>query len=122
VLLSHDQNVGQNPDIRITNRLFENVSQFKYLGMTVTNQNLNEEEIKKRLNSGNAYYRSVQNLLPSHLVSKNVKLLMYKTITLPMFLYGCKTGCLTLREEHGLRVFENRVLRRIFGPKKDEVM
>jgi hypothetical protein len=46
---------------------------------------------------------------------------MYKTIILPVVLYGCETWSLTLREEHRLRVFENRVLRRIFGPKKDEV-
>jgi hypothetical protein len=46
---------------------------------------------------------------------------MYKTILLPVVLYGCETLSLTLREEHGLRVFENRVLRRIFGPKRDEV-
>jgi hypothetical protein len=56
MLLSRHQNVGQNRDIKITNRLFENVSQFKYLGTTVTNQNLIQEEIKRRLNSGNACY------------------------------------------------------------------
>jgi hypothetical protein len=55
-LLSCHQNVGQNWDIRIGNRPFQNVSQFKYLGMTVTNQNLIQEEIKRRLNSGNACY------------------------------------------------------------------
>jgi hypothetical protein len=47
---------------------------------------------------------------------------MYKTIILPVVTYGCETWSLTLREEHRLRVFENRVLRRIFGPKRDEVM
>jgi hypothetical protein len=54
-------------------------------------------------------------------VSRNVKVKIYKTIILPVVLYGCKTWSLTLREEHRLRVFENRVLRRIFGPKRDEV-
>jgi hypothetical protein len=62
MLLSRHQNVGQNWDIKIANRSFENVSQIKYLGTTVTNQNLNQEELKRRLNSGNACYRSVQNL------------------------------------------------------------
>jgi hypothetical protein len=66
-------------------------------------------------------YHSVQNLLPSRLLSKNIKIRIYKTIILPIVLYGCETGSLTLREEHRLRVFENRVLRRIFGPKRDEV-
>jgi hypothetical protein len=74
VLLSHDQNAGQNWDIRIGNRLFENVSQFKYLRMKVTNQNLIQEEIKRRLSSGNASYHSVQS---SHLLSKNVKMIIY---------------------------------------------
>jgi hypothetical protein len=63
MLLSRHQNVGQNRDMKIANRSFENMSQFKYLGMTVTNQNLIQEEIKRRLNSGNACYHSVQSLL-----------------------------------------------------------
>jgi hypothetical protein len=97
------------------------VSQFKYLGTTVTNQNLIQEEIKRRLNSGNACYHSVQNRLPSLPLSKNLKITIYKTIILPVFLYGCETWSPALREEHRLRVFENSVLRRIFGPKRDEV-
>jgi hypothetical protein len=59
--------------------------------------------------------------LSSRLLSRNVKVKIYKTIILPV-LYGYETWSLTLREEHRLRVFENRVLRRVFGPKKDEVM
>jgi hypothetical protein len=89
--------------------------------MTVTNQNLIQEEIKWRLNSGNACYHLVQNLLSSHLLSKNAKVRIYKTIILPVILYGCETWSLTGREEHKRRVFENRVLRRIFGPKRDGV-
>jgi hypothetical protein len=73
ILLFRHQNVGQNWDIKIENRSFQNVSQFKYLGTTVTNQNLIQEEIKRRLNSGNACYHSVQNLLSSRLLSKNLK-------------------------------------------------
>jgi hypothetical protein len=97
------------------------VSQFKYLGTTVTNQNLIQEEIKRRLNSGNACYHSVQNLLSSRLLSKNVKVRIYKTVILLVVLYGCETWSLTVREEHKLRVFENRVLTRIFGPRRDGV-
>jgi hypothetical protein len=74
MLLSRHQNVGQNRDIKIANRLFENVSEFNFLGMTVTNQNSIQEEIKRRLNSGNACYHLVQNLLSSHLLSKNLKI------------------------------------------------
>jgi hypothetical protein len=77
MLLSRHQNVGQNRDIKIANRSFENVSQFEYLVTTVTNQNLIQEEIKRRLNSGNACYHSVQNLLCSRLLSKNLKIRLY---------------------------------------------
>jgi hypothetical protein len=59
--------------------------------------------------------------LSSHLLSRNVEVKIYKPIILPDVLYGCETWSLTLREEHRLRVFENRVLRRIFGPKRDAV-
>jgi hypothetical protein len=121
ILLSCHQNVGQNRDIKIANRMCENVSQFKYFGTTVQNQNLIQEEIKRRLNSGNVCYHSAQNLLSSRLLSKNLQMLIYKTIILPLVLYGCETWSLTLGEEHRLKVFENRVLRRIFRPKRDEV-
>jgi hypothetical protein len=79
------------------------------------------EEIKSRINSGNACYHSVQCLLSYHLLSITVKVKIYKTIILPIVLRGCETWSLTLREEHRLRVFENRVLRRIFGTKRDEI-
>ena len=69
---------------------------------------------------GNACYYSVQNLLSSSLLSKKLKIKIYRTIILPVVLYGCETW--SLREKRRLRVFENRVLRRLFGPKRDEVI
>jgi hypothetical protein len=63
----------------------------------------------------------IQRLLSSRLLSRNLKIRIYRTIILPVVLYGCETWFLTLKEEHRLKVFENRVLRRIFGPKRDEV-
>jgi hypothetical protein len=80
-----------------------------------------QEEIKSRLKSGNASCHSVQNLLSSGLLHKNLKIKIYRNIILPVVLYGCQTWSLTLREECRLGVFENRVLRRIFRPKRDEV-
>jgi hypothetical protein len=107
ILVPRDQNAGQNRDIKIGYRSFENVSQFKYLGMAIANQNLIQEEIKRRLNSGNACCHSVQNLssccllgivrsrTKGHgvclfffcLLSKNVKVRIYKTIILPLVPY-----------------------------------
>jgi len=88
---------------------------------TLTNQNTIREEIKSRLKLGNACYHSVQNLLSSNLLSKNLKIQIYRAIILPVVLYECETWSLTLSEERRLRVSENRVLRRVFGPKRDEV-
>ena len=91
------------------------------MGTTLTNQNAIQEEIKSRLRSGNAFYYSVQNPLSSRLLSKNLKIKIYRIIILPVVLYGCETWSQTLREERRLRVFENMLLRRIFGPRRDEV-
>jgi hypothetical protein len=88
------------------------------LETTLTNQNDIHDEIKSRLNSGTACYYSVQNLFSFRLISKNLKIKIYKTVIFAM--YGCETWSLTLRKEHRLRVSENRVLRRIFGPKREE--
>jgi len=107
--------------MKIDNSSIERVEKFKYLGTTLTNQNSIQEEIKIRLKLGNACYYSVLNLLSYRLLSKNLKIKIYRTIILPVVLYGCETWSLTLREESRLRVFENTVLRRVFGAKRDEV-
>ena len=74
-----------------------------------------------RLKSRNACYHSVQNFSTSNLLSKNFEIKIYRTIILSVVLYGCETWSLTLREEPRLRVFENRVLRRVFGPRMERV-
>jgi hypothetical protein len=120
--MSRSQKTGQKHSIKVANRSFEDVAKFKYLRTTLTDQNHMHEEIKSRLNSGNACCHWAQSLLSSLLLSRNLKVKIYKTIILPVVLYGCETWSLTLREEHRLGVSENRMLRRIFGPKRDEVM
>jgi len=74
MVMSRDQNAGQNHSARIDNSTFERVEEFKYLGTTLTIQNSIREEIKSRLRSGNACYHSVQNLLSSRLLSKKLKI------------------------------------------------
>ena len=119
IITSRHQNVIQNQNIVIGNLLFENVEKFRYLGVTVTNTNDIREEIKHRIKLEDACYYSLEKILSSCLLSKKFK--TYKTIILPTVLYSCETWSLTLREEHRLRVFENKVLRKISGAKKDEI-
>jgi hypothetical protein len=99
MLLSRCQKAGQRQSIKIGNRSFESVAKFNYMGTTLTDQNCIYEEINSRLNSGNACYHTVQSLLSSRLLSRNAKVKIYKTIILPVVLYGCETWSLTQREE-----------------------
>ena len=112
--MSRDQNAGRSHSMKIDNRSIERVEEFKYLGTTLTNKNSIQEEIKSRLKVGNVCYYSVQNLLSSSLLTKKLKIKIYRTIILPVVMYGCETWSLTLKEERRLRVFENKVLRRVF--------
>jgi hypothetical protein len=121
VVMSRDQHTVHNYNIRIGYKSFEMVEQLRYLGTTLKNQNFVHEEIKSRLKSSNACYHSVQNLLSPSLLSKNVKAKIFTTVILLVVLYGCEVWSLALGEEHRLRVFENRVLRKMCGPKRDEV-
>ncbi|KAJ4445700.1 hypothetical protein ANN_12385 [Periplaneta americana] len=118
MIMSRDENIVRNGNIKIGNLSFEEVEKFKYLGATITNINDTREEIKHRINMGNACYYSVEKLLSSSLLSKNLKVGIYKTVILPVVLYGCETWILTLREEQRLRMFENKILRKIFGAKR----
>ena len=121
MITSRQQNVIQNQNIVIENLSFENVEKFRYLGVTVTNTNDIREEIKRRINMGNPCYYSLEKILSSHLLSKKLKVNTYKTIILLVVFYGCETWSLTLREEHRLRVFENKALRKIYGAKRDAI-
>ena len=92
--------------MKIDNSSTERVEEFKYLGMMLPNQNSIQDEIKSRLKLGNACYYTVQNLLSSRLLSKNLKINIYRTTILPVVVYGCETWSLTWRKECRLRVFE----------------
>jgi len=89
--MSGDQNAGRSHNTKTDNSSFERVEEFKYLGTTLTNQNYIQEEIRSSLKSGNACYYSVQNILSSSLLFKNLKIRMYRTVRLPVILYGCET-------------------------------
>jgi len=120
-VMSGDQNAVWSHIMKSDNSSFDREEGFKYLGTTLTDQNSIQEKIKGKLKSENACYHSVQNLLSSILVSKNLKIKIYRTIVFLVVLCTCEIWSLTLREECRLRVLEDRVLRRIFRPKKDEV-
>ncbi|KAJ4450358.1 hypothetical protein ANN_01779 [Periplaneta americana] len=121
MLGENTQTIRENTGILLEASKEIEVEKFKYLGATVTDINDTREEIKRRINMGNACYYSVEKLLSSSLLSKNLKVRIYKTVILLVVLYGCEAWTLTLREEQRLRVFENKVLRKIFGAKRDEV-
>jgi hypothetical protein len=97
MVMSRAQNAGHSHSVKIDSKSFERVEEFKYLGTALTNRNCIHEEIKSRLKSGNACYRSVQNLLSSRLLSKSTQIRVYRTVVLPVVLYGCETCSLTLR-------------------------
>ena len=91
MVMSRDQDAGRSHSRKTDSSFFGRVEEFKYLGTTLTNQNSIQEEIKSGLKLGNACYHSVQKLLSSSLLSKNLKIKIYRTIILPVVLYGCET-------------------------------
>jgi hypothetical protein len=96
-VMSRDQKAGRNHNTKRGNKLFEKAEQLKHLRKMLKNQNSIREEFKSRLKSGNACSHSVQNLLFSSLLSKNIKIKVHRTIIFPFVLYGCETWSVTLR-------------------------
>ena len=109
MVTSGEQNAGRSQSIKTDSSSFQRMEQFKYLGTTLTKQNKKksiQEEIKIRLKSGSACYHSVQYLLSSSLLSKNLKIRIHRKIILTVVLYGKDTGSLTMGEERGNRGME----------------
>ena len=121
MVMSGDQNEGWSHNIKIDNTSFGRAKEFKYFWKNLAQKKCIQEEIKSRLKSRNACYHLVQNVLCSSLLFKNIKIKIYRTVMLRVVLYGCETWSLTLREGCRLRVFENRVLRGVFGVEREEV-
>jgi hypothetical protein len=107
--------------MKIRNKFFEMVKQSKYLEELLTNQNSVLEEIQSSLKSGNVFYHSPRILLSCSLLSKNIRIEIYRNLILPVGLYGCETWSVTSRKEQRLRVFENSLLRKILGSRKEEI-
>jgi hypothetical protein len=118
---SCEQNADQIHKPKTGNKPLESLAKFKHLETNLTKQNCIYEEIKARLNKWNTCHHSALNLLPSHLLSKDVKIKIYRPIILHVVLYGCKTWSLTFREELKLRVFENTLQWRIYGHKRNVI-
>ena len=106
-VMSWDQNAERSQNKNTDSISFERVEEFRYLGTTLSYQNSFQGEIKSRMKSGNASFHLLQNILSFSLLSKHLKFKIYRTIILPVILYGFETWLLTLREERRLRVFEN---------------
>jgi hypothetical protein len=92
MVMSRNQHAGHSHNIKTDNKSFERREEFQYLGTALANRNSIHEEIKSRLNLGNACYHSVQNLSFSRFLSKNKKIGIYRTIILPVVLWGLKLG------------------------------
>jgi hypothetical protein len=114
ILISVHRKAGQNGNVKTANRSFKNVAKFRHFGKTLTNKNFVLDQSACNLIMGNACYHFVQNLLFSRLLPKSIKIKIYEMILRHWFCMGVKTWSLTLRDEHGLMVIENSVLRRIF--------
>ena len=92
MVMSREQKAGLSHTMKVDNSSIERVEEFKYLGTTLTNQNSIQKEIKRRLKLGNACYHSVQNILSSSLLSKNLKIKIYRTIIFPVVFMDVKIG------------------------------
>jgi len=116
--MSRDQNAGSSHNIKIGSSFFERVEKFRHLRKNLKNQNSIEEEIKSKFKSGMLANTQCSVVCCPPACYPNIKI--YRIIILPFVLFGCVAWLLTLRGERRLRMIQNRILRRIFGPKRDD--
>jgi len=112
----HRRNAG---DLQIGNKTCEAVQSFQYLGNITVNTNNNNKCIKERIMTGNKAYYANRQLVNSSLISRNSKLQIYCTLVRPVVTYGSESWTLTMEEERALTVFERKILRKIYGPVKE---
>jgi hypothetical protein len=117
---NHIYNYSSGQNYNIANGFLENNAKCEWFGIIIINKFIHDE-IKSILNSGISCYHWVQNVSSFPLLPRNVKFKIYKTIILPVVLCGCEKWSPPLREEHWLRVFENKVLWKVFWPERNEV-
>jgi len=112
----HRRNVG---DLRIGKKTFEAVQSFQYLGNIIGNTNSNSKCIIDRIMMGNKAYYANRQLVNSSLISRSSKLQIYRTSVRPVVTYGSESWTLAMEEERALAVFERKILRKIYGPVKE---
>jgi hypothetical protein len=112
----HRRNAG---NLRIGNKIFEAVQSFQYLGNIIGNTNNNNKCIKKRIMMGNKAYYANRQLGNSSLVSRNSQLQIYRTLVCPVVTYDSESWTLTVEEKRALAVFQRKILRKIYGPVKE---
>lgn len=112
---------SNNNVLQINNTAFTKTNEFNYLGTIVTSDNSIKIEIESRIQKANKCYYSLLTVFKSKLISRNTKLQVYKSLIIPVLTYGSETWTLTKKEENRLRVFERKILRKIFGPIRDRI-
>jgi hypothetical protein len=105
--------------VDINRKVYQEVTDFKYLGSIITSDNNCERYIKPRMAAGNRSYYAVTKIMKSREISKSSKLKIYRTIVRPIIMYGYEGWTTSERMEEALRVWERKILRKVYGPKRD---
>jgi hypothetical protein len=105
--------------VDINGKVYQEVTDFKYLGSIITSGNNHERDIKARMAAGNRCYYALSKIMKSREISKSTKLKIYRTLIIPIVMYGCEGWTMSKHMEEALRVWKRNILRRVYGPKRD---